>query len=252
MSTTGDGGPQRALVTGAARRVGRAIALALGAEGAHVAVHYRSSRAEAEATCDAVESSGGRAFPIRADLNDRSAARKLVDDAVAELGGLDLLVPSAASFEAVEYDAIDDDAWDRSLRLNAASPFTLAHRATPALRAAKGSIVFITCSTTLTPMRGYLPYVVSKAALLQAARALALELAPDVRVNAVAPGTVTPPEAMSGPTLERIRGRIPLGRFGTAGDVADAVLALAKNRFVTGHQLVVDGGRTVAGFERFG
>ena len=243
---------KRALVTGAGRRVGRAIAVALGKRGATVAVHYRSSPSEAEETCDAVRAAGGQAFALAADLTDRAEARRLVDNAVARLGGLDVLVPSAASFEKLAYDSVDDAAWDRSLALNLTAPFALAHRASPALRAARGSVVFITCSSATTPFRGYLPYVVSKGALQKLTRALAVELAPEVRVNAVAPGTVLPPPEMAADAIERIRRRIPLDRIGTAEDIAEAVVYLASAPFVTGHELIVDGGRSVAGFERFG
>ncbi len=243
---------QRALVTGAGRRLGRAIALELGRAGAHVAVHYHRSATGADETCREIVAAGGRAVALAADLNDRAQARALVDRSVQELGGLDLLVSSAASFERVPYGELDDDAFDRSLSLNLATAFALAHQATAALRAARGSIVFITCSSATVPFRNYLPYVVSKGALRHLMRTLALELAPEVRVNAVAPGTVLPPEEMSPGAVERLASRIPLGRTGSADDVAAAVLYLASAPFVTGHELVVDGGRTVAGFERFG
>ena len=236
---------RRALVTGAGQRVGQAIALALGRAGMRVAVHYRSSRTGAEATASAIRDAGGDAVLFQADLDDRDDVRRLADDALTTLGGLDLLVASAASFERLPYDAVDDEAFDRSLRLNLASPFALAHRLTPALRASRGSIVFITCTSATAPYKNYLPYVVSKGALRQLMRTLALELAPEVRVNAVAPGTVLPPDAMDAAALERLVRQIPLGRRGTAEDVAQAVLYLAQAPFVTGEELVVDGGRTL-------
>lgn len=243
---------KRALVTGAARRVGKAIALALGREGMTVAVHYRTSARDAEATVAEIEAAGGRAFTIEADLSTRDGARDLADRAVDRLGGLDLLVPSAAGFERVGYDAIDDAAWDRMLELNLAAPFALVHRASPALRAARGSVVLISCSSTRTPLRNYLPYVVSKSGVAGLTRVLSLELAPDIRVNAVGPGTVLPAEGMTEEQLARIRKRIPLGRLGAPEDIARAVVFLARSPFVTGQELIVDGGRSVAGFERFG
>lgn len=242
---------KRALVTGAGQRLGKAIALALGATGMRVAVHYRSSREGAERTCDEIRRAGGDAFTLRADLSDRAQARRLVDEAVERLGGLDLLVPSAASFERLPYAALDDTAWDRSLELDLSAPFALAHQASPALRAARGAIVFVTCSSATTPFRNYLPYVVAKGALKQLMRALSLELAPEVRVNAVAPGTVLPPGDMSPEAIMRLAQKTPLARIGAAQDIADAVVYLARADFVTGHELVVDGGRSVAGFERY-
>jgi pteridine reductase len=243
---------KRALVTGGGKRVGRAIALALGREGMHVAVHYLSSAKEADDTCRVITEAGGTGFPIRADLSDRAATRRLVDDATAQLGGLDVLVPSAAGYERVLVDDIDDAAWDRMLNLDLTSPFVLAHRAIPALRASRGTIVFITCSSTMTPYRQHLPYVVAKGGLRQLALTLSLELAPDVRVNAVAPGTVLPPADMTPEQIDKVRGRIPLGRLGSPEDIAEAVVFLARAPFITGHQVQVDGGRTVAAIEYFG
>jgi pteridine reductase len=241
-----------ALVTGGGKRVGRAIALALGKAGMRVAVHYLSSADEAEDTCRLIRESGGDAFALRADLSSRSATRGLVDAAIAQLGGLDVLVPSAAGYERIALDDIADDDWDRMLELDLTSPFVLAQHAIPALRASRGSITFITCSSATTPFRHHLPYTVAKAGVRHLARTLALELAPDVRVNAVAPGTVLPPPDMSAVETERIRSRIPLGRLGAPEDIAEAVVYLSRAPFVTGHEIHVDGGRTVAAIERFG
>jgi pteridine reductase len=243
---------KRALVTGAGQRVGQAIALALGAEGMQVAVHYRESRAGAEHTAAEIVARGGSAHLLAADLASREQARSLVDRAVSLLGGLDLVVASAASFERVAIEDVDDAAWDRSLDLNLASPFALVHRAVPALRAARGSIVFVTCSSATVPMRNYLPYVVSKGALKHLMKTLALELAPEIRVNAVAPGTVLPPPSYDPVAIERLARAIPLARVGTPADIARAVVFLASSPFVTGHELSVDGGRSVARSEHFG
>jgi len=227
--------------------VGAEIARALGEQGMRVAVHYHGSQAGADATCQAVVAAGGEACSLQADLRDRDAARSLVHRAVAAWGGLDVLVLSAASFEPARFGTIDDDAWDRSMQLNLAVPFFLAQEAAPALRETRGSIVAITCVSRVLPYRGFLPYEVSKAGLHQLVRLLALELAPEVRVNAVAPGSVLPPEELSAESLEALRARIPLGRFGMAHDVAEAVVHLAQNDFMTGSEIVVDGGRVLAG-----
>lgn len=243
---------KRALVTGAGQRVGQAIALALGAHGMRVAVHYRESRDGAEETARRIRDSGGEAVTLAADLTSRDQARTLVDRAVSELGGLDLVVASAASFERIAFDAVDDDAWDRSLELNLASPFALVKQAVPALRAARGSVVFITCSSATVPFKGHLPYVVSKGALQHLMKVLALELAPEVRVNAVAPGTVMPPPSYDTASIARIERAIPLARVGSPEDIARAVVFLASSPFVTGQELAVDGGRSVARSEHFG
>jgi pteridine reductase len=236
---------QRALVTGAGRRVGAAIARRLGAEGMRVAVHYHGSERGAQETCAAIRAAGGDARALQADLMDPAAARALVDEAVEALGGLDLLVPSAANFEAVAFDAIDEGAWERALGLNLQAPWHLVQQAAPALRRAGGSVVFVTCTSAERPFRGYLPYVVSKGAVRSLMRVLALELAPEVRVNAVAPGTVLPPDQMAPEQVRHLAAAALLGRTGTAEDVAEAVAYLAGAPFVTGHELVVDGGVTL-------
>ena len=237
---------KRALVTGGGKRLGRAIALALGAGGARVAVHHHESQSGAEETCALIRSAGAEAFSLSADLLDRDQTRALVDRAVDALGGLDVLVGNAGNFERIAVDALNDAAYDRALGLNLDANYVLATQARPALKSALGNIVFVTCTSSTTPFRNYLPYVVSKGALRQLMRVLALELAPEIRVNAVAPGTVLPPDDLGAPERERLRSRIPLARFGTADDVANAVVYLASAPFVTGVELVIDGGRSVA------
>jgi pteridine reductase len=240
-----------ALVTGAAKRVGKSIALALASQGMRLGVHYNSSRTDAEAALTDFRAAGGDGVLLPADLRDRDAARRLVDSAVDALGGLDLLVCSAASFERVPLDEVDDAAWDRTLGLNLGSQFALAQRALPALRKSHGSIVFITCSSATTPFRNHVPYVVAKGALKQLMRTLALEVAPEVRVNAVAPGTVLPPEELDPTVVRRLAQSVPLRRTGSADDIADAVVFLARSPFITGHEIAVDGGRGVAKVEQF-
>lgn len=235
------------LVTGAGKRVGAAIALAFGKAGARVALHYNASAAGAEAVAREIRASGGQADLFQADLFSREQARALAADVLAALGGLDVLVASAANFDRVAVDEIADADWDRAIALNVTSPFVLAHSLTPALRDAQGAIVFITCTSATKPYAHYLPYVVSKGAVKQLMRTLALELAPAVRVNAVAPGTVVPPEGLSSTELAALADRVPLKRLGSAEDVARAVLFAATAKSLTGTELVVDGGRVGAG-----
>ncbi|MBO6936683.1 MAG: SDR family oxidoreductase [Deltaproteobacteria bacterium] len=237
---------KRALVTGAGVRVGAAIATELGRRGMTVALHYHSSDAGARETAKAIEAAGGQAALFQADLSDPSAAAALARRVTADLGGLEVLVPSAANFENVALDDIDDGHWERALMLNLRAPFELARAAAPALRASRGAIVFITGFGTEVPYTGYLPYLASKGALRQVMRTLALELAPEVRVNAVAPGTVLPPEDMTAEATEALVSKAPLRKVGAASDVAEAVAYLASAPYVTGQQLLVDGGRSVA------
>lgn len=235
-----------ALVTGAGTRVGAAIAERLGAQGMRVGVAFLHSREGAERTGARIEAAGGSAVLIQGDLSTPAGARALGDAAVSQLGGLDLLVPSAANFEAVTLDAIDDGHWDRALGLNLRGPFELVQCARESLVAREGAVVFITGYSTQTPYRGYLPYIVSKGAVRQMMRALSLELAPHVRVNAVAPGTVIPPEDYSEAQVAALTERVPLRRIGSGEDVAEAVVYLARAPYVTGQELFVDGGRTLA------
>lgn len=240
----------KALVTGAGARVGKAIAVALGGRSAQVAIHYRSSRSGAEETLAGVRAGGGDGVLLHADLADRSAARELGQQAVHALGGLDLLVGSAANFDRIALDDLDDRAWDRALHVNLRANYELTQATRAALKRARGSIVFLTCASVALPFRNYLPYVVSKGGLRTLMRTLALELAPEIRVNAIAPGTVLPPPEMPAQTQQLLASRVPLGRLGTPEDIARAVLFLADSEFVTGHEIAVDGGRTLAGIER--
>lgn len=236
---------KRALVTGAGSRLGRAIAVGLGAKGMHVAVHHHTNLEGARETARQIEGASGRAHLVSADLSSRQQARQLVDTATEVLGGLDLLVLSAGTFENARLDEIDDDLWARSLNVNLTAPFAVAQRATSALKQSRGNIVFITCSSVIRPFKGHLPYVVAKAGVYQLMRALALQLAPEVRVNAVAPGMVLPPEDMAPQQLERIAAQSLLNSVGRPDDVVRAVIYLATSPFVTGEQLVVDGGRSL-------
>ena len=227
----------QALVTGAARRVGRAIALELHRAGYRVAVHYLSSRAEAERTAALL---GGAPLVQGDQARD---PERIVAEAAHALGGLDLLVCSAARFEKVPAEALGRAQFEAMLAANVTGPFFLMQAALPHLRAARGSIVTLldVCGTTQV-WKGYAHYAASKAGLSALTRLLALEWAPQVRVNGVAPGAVLLPEGMDPEPLAK---RIPLGRIGMPEDVARAVLFLAKEPFITGEILTVDGGRSL-------
>src|SRR5712691_5300732 len=232
---------KRALVTGAAARLGRAIALELGRAGARVAVHYRSSRAQAEETAKEL---GGA--PLVEGDQTRDAAR-IVAESAAALGGLDLLVCSAAQFEKAPAESLSRERFEAMLAANLTGPFLLMQAALPHLRAARGSIVnLVDLCGTAQVWKGYAHYAAAKAGLAALTRLLALEWAPEVRVNAVAPGSVLFPEALPEEERERLVRRIPLGRPGAPEDVARTVLFLAGSPFITGQVLAVDGGRSVS------
>ena len=233
----GDFRGRRALVTGAARKLGRAIALALGRGGADVAVHYRGSRTEAEETAAELLRLGVRAPLVQGD--QALEPERIVHEAAAALGGLDLLVCNAAEFEKVEAAALTRAQFEAMLAANLTGPFLLMQAALPHLRASRGAIVTLLdlCGTTQV-WKGYAHYPAAKAGLAALTRLLALEWAPEVRVNGVAPGAITADDAA-------LLKRIPLQRIGTAEEVAAAVLFLLSQEFVTGQILPVDGGRSV-------
>jgi pteridine reductase len=235
-----------ALVTGAGIRVGRAIALALGGAGADVAVHYRASAGPAEETASALRALGRRASTHRADLSDPAACGELVRSAIASLGGLDLLVHSAANFHRAALADSDAALWDDAMNVNARAAMLMAREAAPTLRQRRGRVVIVTDLLAVQPVRSYLAHCVSKAAAEGLVRALAVELAPEVSVNGVAPGTVLVPEGTPPEQEERWARRAPLRRNGDPSDVARAVLFLCTGpAFVTGQILRVDGGKSL-------
>lgn len=236
-----------ALVTGAGKRVGASIAIALGQAGWDVALHFRGSREGAEETSKQIEARGGRAALVPGDLTQPQDCASVIDQTLAAMGHLDLLVSSAASFAPTDFEALDVGDFDRMIALNARAPLLLAHHARNALKDRGGSVVIVTCTSATLPYPGFLSYVVSKGAAKQLMRALALELAPEVRVNAVAPGTVMAPEHCDEAQRQALAGKTLVQRLGRPEDVAQAVLYLANAPFVTGHELLVDGGVSLAG-----
>lgn len=232
-----------ALVTGGAVRLGRAISVGLAEAGYDLMVHYRSSRGPAEELARVVEGLGRRCALFRADLARGAAAAALADAARAAYGRLDLLVNGAASFDARPLGEVDAEVWDGVMDLNVRAPHLLVRAAAPLLAAARGSVVNVLDLSAFQAWSEYPAHAVSKAALAHLTRVQARALAPDVRVNAVAPGAVLPPEDYPRARLEAIRARTPLATLGTPEDVVQAVVFLAEARFVTGQILAVDGGR---------
>jgi pteridine reductase len=234
-----------ALVTGAGRRVGRAIAVALGAEKMRVAVHYNESVDGARDTANLIEDAGGVAALVRADLTDVTACEQLIDALVLEHGELHTLVNSAAMMVRTPVGSVTVEEWEQMHALNVRAPFFLTQHAAPALRTARGNVVNIADLAALETWTGYVPHGITKAAVVQMTRALAHALAPEIRVNAVAPGVVLLPEGFDPDEAEHLRRTTPLHRIGTPEDVAEAVVYLIKAEFVTGEVICVDGGRHV-------
>jgi pteridine reductase len=232
------------LVTGAGRRLGRALAAALAARGMAVGIHYNSSVDGAAELRDAIVAGGGRAACFAADLTDPAAARELPERVVAELGRLDVLVNSAAVMRRLRFEETTPEQYDSILDLNLRAAFFCTQGAAPALRAAKGKVVNLADLGGLEPWPGFAAHSISKAGVVMLTRVLARALAPDVTVNAIAPGTVLVPEEYDAAERERLARTTPLGRLGRPEDAVAALLYLLEGGdFVTGEVLVVDGGR---------
>lgn len=235
-----------ALVTGAARRVGAVIARTLHAAGYDLALHYRNSRAELEALRNELETRRAHStLALAAELADAERLPGLVEDTIARFGRLDALVNNASIFHATPVGTITPDAWDAFFAANARAPLLLAQAAAPHLKASRGAIVNITDIYAERPLPRHAVYCMSKAALRMATFALAQELGPEVRVNAVAPGNVLWSEnPVKAETPQMLIEETALQRQGAPEDIAGAVLWLIRDAvYVTGQTLRVDGGR---------
>jgi NAD(P)-dependent dehydrogenase (short-subunit alcohol dehydrogenase family) len=231
-----------AIVTGGARRIGRAIALALARAGADVAITYLESEAEATLTVKAIEALGSRAQAIRCDVRSEDSVREMIASAAAHHGRIDILVNNAAVFESAPLDQISLDEWDRVFETNTRGPFLVAREAIAALRSTHGRIINIGSLGGVRPWAGHAHYCASKAALHMLTRAMAKAFAPDVSVNCVAPGWIAMEESNE-KEAAHFAAMTPLRRNGTAEDIAEAVLCFAgSSGFITGEILVVDGG----------
>ena len=244
-----------ALVTGGGTGIGRAVCLALAAAGAGVAVNYSRSAAEAEATAAEARELGVSAVALQGDVSQEADAKALVAATVDRLGSLDVLVNNAGTTRFIPFpdlESVTDEVWRNILGVNLMGPWYVSRAAAPHLKAGRGCIVNVASIAALRASGSSLPYGVSKAALTQLTRALAVALAPEVRVNAVNPGLVSTRwfrqpfgEERAAAQEEAFAGRTPLGFVTTAEQVAQAVMGLVMADAVTGQHLVVDGGVSV-------
>lgn len=233
-----------ALVTGAGRRLGRALAVALGGRGMRVAVHFHEAEPGAEETAKQVRAAGGEAITLRADLRRAGAPEQLVSEVVSRFGGLDVLVNSAAVMIRTPLEDVTEQVWDDIFALNLRATFFCAKAAAARMQEG-GVIINIADLAAFEAWTGYIPHGASKAGVVHITRALAKRLAPRIRVNAVAPGAVLLPDDWSADDAERLTSTTPLGRLGSPDDVTRAVLYLIDADYVTGETLIVDGGRHV-------
>lgn len=235
-----------ALVTGAGRRLGRAMAAALADRGMTLAIHHHASSAGANELREEVIAAGGRAVCFQADLTDAEAARSLPERVVAEFGRLDVLVNSAAVMQRLDFEETSPEQWDAVHALNLRAVFFCTQGAAAALRATSGKVVNLADLAGLEPWSGFAAHSVSKAGVVMLTKVLARSLAPEVTVNAIAPGAVLVPEEYDAEERERLARATPLRRLGSPSDVVSALLYLLEGGdFVTGEILVVDGGRLI-------
>ena len=231
------------LVTGAAKRLGRAIALAAAENGANVAITYRESAREARAVVAELAQQGVEALAVRCDVTDEMSVREMVKEVARDLGGIDVLVNNAANYETVEFEKITVAQWDAIFASNTRGPFLVSRESLPYLRKRRGSIVNMGSLGGFRPWATHAHYCSSKAAVHMLTKVMAKALAPEIAVNAVAPGMIDLGERAAAEFMKRMARQTPMLRSGTAADIAAAVMFFATApKFITGQVLAVDGG----------
>jgi 3-oxoacyl-[acyl-carrier protein] reductase/pteridine reductase len=231
------------LVTGAAKRLGRAIALAAAANGADVAITFRESEREARAVVAALARHGVEALAVRCDVTDERSVQEMVKEVAREMGSIDVLVNNAANYETVEFEKIAVAQWDAIFASNTRGPFLVSREALPYLRKRRGRIVNMGSLGGLRPWAEHAHYCSSKAALHMLTKVMAKALAPEIAVNAVAPGMIDLGERSSSAFMKKMVKQTPMRRNGTAADIAATVMFFATApQFITGQVLAVDGG----------
>ncbi|SRR6266536_396659 len=231
------------LVTGAAKRLGRAVALAAAENGADVAITYRESAGEARAVVGELARRGVEALAVRCDVTEETSVREMVKEVARELGGIDVLVNNAANYETAEFEKLTVSQWDAIFASNTRGPFLVSREALPYLRKRKGRIVNMGSLGGLRPWAAHAHYCSSKAAVHMLTRVMAKAVAPEIAVNAVAPGMIELGEAAAAPFMKRMARQTPMRRNGTAAEIAAAVIFFATApKFITGQVLAVDGG----------
>lgn len=231
------------LITGAAKRLGRAIALAAARNGADVAITYRTSSREARRTLSDLTTFGVRAFSYECDITDENSIRSMMKQAVRDLGRLDVLVNNAANYETVRFDRLTAKKWDAIFASNARGPFLVSQAAAKHLRLARGRIINMGSLGGLRPWSTHAHYCSSKAAVHMLTKVMAKALAPEIAVNAIAPGMIDLGEKAAKPFMRRMATQTPMRRNGTGEEIAQAAMFFATApHFITGQILAVDGG----------
>ena len=246
MTTTTNARPlsgRTVLVTGAAKRLGRAIALAAAEYGADVAITYRDSAREARVVVEELARHDVQALAVRCDVTDEKNVQEMVKEVASELGGIDVLVNNAANYETVEFEKITLAQWDAMFASNTRGPFLVSRAALPYLRKRRGRIVNMGSLGGLRPWATHAHYCSSKAAVHMLTKVMAKALAPQIAVNAVAPGMIELGEKSAVAFMKKMAKQTPMRRAGTAADIVAAVMFFAASpHFITGQVLAVDGG----------
>jgi len=239
-----------ALVTGGAIRVGKAITLMLARAGAHVVVNYNASGGPAQKTVAEAQALGVEAMAVHCDVADAEAVHRMAEATLARFGGVDILVNNASLFGKITLPTTDLETWHRVTRISIDGAFYVSNALAPSMLArGGGAIVNIVDLSIWSPWHGFTAHAVGKAGLLALTQQLALELAPSIRVNAVAPGAAMPVPGSSATQIQAVAGRSLLGRWGTPEDVAQAVKYLIEADYVTGDVIRVDGGERLAQYK---
>ena len=234
-----------ALVTGAARRLGRALALGLAQQGVQVVIHYNSSQSEAQKVLGEIETRGSTGWLIQADLSQAEQAETLLDRACAQAGPIDMLINNASVFTEETLWQSSSGSLQANMLIHAYAPLVLARALAAQNR--PGHIINLLDSRVVDYDRAHLPYHLSKRSLLSLTRILALEMAPKIAVNGIAPGLILPPAGQDQGYLDRLAHTNPLNRYGGPQDIVDAMLFLLRSRFISGQIIYVDGGRHMKG-----
>jgi len=233
-----------ALITGSAKRIGRAVAIELARRGGRIAIHYRSDPGEAEQTLQMIRTAGSDGAVFPAELTDNNAVEKMFHNIATTFGGLDILINSASVFSPATADKTTSELWDNQMDSNAKAPFFVAQQAARLMqRRGQGKIVNIADVAGEVIWPGYFSYSVSKAALIAVSRGLAKSYAPQIQVNAIAPGPVLFPDYYTEQQKRSAIERTLLKREGSPDDIVNAVVFLIENDYITGEMIHVDGGR---------
>jgi NAD(P)-dependent dehydrogenase (short-subunit alcohol dehydrogenase family) len=231
-----------ALITGAAHRVGKAIALRLAWEGCHTAIHYHAASQDAKRTLTEIEELSVRAYTYQADLRSVEEIHNLFSAVERDLNHLDILINSAAIMQRIPFKEVSLEDWNETINLNLRAPFFCLQSAVQLMGTDGGAVINITDIAGIQPWKDFPVHSISKIGVDMLTKVAALAFAPTVRVNAIAPGPVLKPTHMKEQRWEQLGQALPLGAAGTPTDVAEAVIFLLRNDFITGETLVVDGG----------